>query len=51
MRVDCGNRSAVAVMDQIRAVSKERLQQRIGSVSAERLETIEEALKQILDLS
>jgi mRNA interferase MazF len=51
MPLVCGNRSAVAVMDQIRAVSKERLQQRLGVIPTERLEDIEEALKQILELS
>jgi mRNA interferase MazF len=49
--VICGNRSAVAVIDQIRAVSKERFQQRLGVASTEHLECIEDALKQILDLS
>ena len=51
MPVVCGNRSAVAVMDQIRAVSKERIQQRLGVTSPEDLECVEEALKQILELS
>jgi mRNA interferase MazF len=51
MQLDCGKRSVVAVMDQIRAVAKERLQRRLEVVPPERLERIEEALKQILELS
>jgi mRNA-degrading endonuclease toxin of MazEF toxin-antitoxin module len=51
MPLACGDRSAVAVIDQIRAVSKERLQQRLGFASTEHLECIEDALKQILELS
>jgi len=37
-------------MDQIRAVSKERLQQRLGIIPPERLDSIDESLKQILEL-
>ncbi|HEV2112838.1 MAG TPA: type II toxin-antitoxin system PemK/MazF family toxin [Terriglobales bacterium] len=51
MPLDCGNRSTVAVVDQIRAVSKERLRQRLGVVPPERLEHVEKALKHILELS
>jgi mRNA-degrading endonuclease toxin of MazEF toxin-antitoxin module len=40
----------VAVVDQIRAVAKERLQSRMGALSAKHLESVEESLKQILDL-
>ena len=48
--VVCGGQSVVAVVDQVRAVAKERLQKRLGSLSAEDLRTIEDALRQILDL-
>ena len=49
--VMCGARAATAVIDQVRAVSKERLRSRLGAIPAEQLEDVEAALKQILDLS
>jgi mRNA interferase MazF len=49
--VTCGGREVTAVIDQIRAVSKRRLQSRLGEISTEQLESVEMALKQILDLS
>jgi mRNA interferase MazF len=48
--VTCGERSAVAVTDQIRAVAKERLERRMCTISAEDLERVENALLQILEL-
>jgi mRNA interferase MazF len=45
-----GGNVAVAVVDQIRAVSKERLDKRIGTVLPEELAVIEEALRTVLDL-
>ncbi|OLC88936.1 MAG: PemK family transcriptional regulator [Acidobacteria bacterium 13_1_40CM_2_60_7] len=48
--VVCGGRSAVAVIDQIRAVAKERLHQRLGSLSAQHLKAIEDGLRMILEL-
>jgi mRNA-degrading endonuclease toxin of MazEF toxin-antitoxin module len=48
--VRCEGRDVVAVIDQIRAVSKERLDQRIGELSPEHLEDIERALREILEL-
>jgi len=51
MPLVCGDRSTVAVIDQIRAVSKERLQQRLAVASIEDLECIEDALKEILALN
>ena len=49
--VVCEGRPATAVIDQIRAVSKERLQRRMSALSTEHLDDLEAALKQILDLS
>jgi mRNA interferase MazF len=48
--VNCAGRAAVAVVDQIRAVSKDRLDKRIGTLSLEELAAVEEALRTILDL-
>lgn len=48
--VVCANRNAVAVMDQIRAVAKERFTRRIGELSAEDLFSVEEALRLVLEL-
>lgn len=48
--VHCGGRDAVAVIDQIRAVSKERLESRMGELSAAHVKDLEEALKDVLDL-
>jgi mRNA interferase MazF len=50
MPVVCDGRNAVAVVDQIRAVSKERLDRRIGLVSNEEMGAIETGLRQILEL-
>ena len=41
---------AVAVVDQIRAVSQQRLDHRIGELSAEDLEAVEQALRSVLEL-
>jgi mRNA interferase MazF len=46
----CAGRTAVAVVDQIRAVSKERLERMIGSVSIEEMSAVENGLRQILEL-
>ena len=48
--VNCGGKPAVAVVDRIRAIAKERLKNRIGSLSDRETEAIGEALRQILDL-
>ena len=48
--VICAGRHAVAVVDQIRAVAKERLQRRMGELSAEDLAMVEEALRLVLEL-
>jgi mRNA interferase MazF len=49
--VACAGRPAVLVIDQIRAVAKERFDRRIGTLSTEDLGTVEDALRQILDLA
>jgi mRNA interferase MazF len=48
--VRCGDRDVVAVTDQIRAVSKERLDRCMGTLSAAHLEAVEEAVREILEL-
>ena len=48
--VICAGRSAVAVVDQIRAVSKQRLRQRMGEVSAADLASVEDAVRKVLQL-
>ena len=49
--IQCQGRPAVAVVDQIRAVSKQRLWSLIGCASAVELEAVGEALKQILEVA
>src|SRR5262250_1465036 len=46
----CENRHATAVLDQIRAVSKERMKGRIAMASAAELSRVETGLREILDL-
>jgi mRNA interferase MazF len=48
--VQCLDRQAVAVCDQIRAVDKTRLVEHIGRLQAEDMDSISAALKQILVL-
>ena len=48
--ISCAGRAVVAVTDQIRAISKERLQNRLDSVSSDDLRAVEEGLRQILEL-
>jgi mRNA-degrading endonuclease toxin of MazEF toxin-antitoxin module len=43
--------AAVAVIDQIRAVSKDRREKLIEKISAEELAAIEEALRSVLELN
>lgn len=49
--VTCRGKRAVAVVDQVRAIAKERLKNRIGALSERETEAIGEALRQILDLA
>lgn len=48
--VTCQGRPAVAVIDQVRAVAKHRLQSRVESLSSKDLETITTALSTILEI-
>lgn len=48
--ISCGDRPAVAVVDQIRAVAKERLESLLGSLSVPDLELLENALRRVLEL-
>jgi mRNA interferase MazF len=50
VRVQCGGRIAVAVVDQVRALARERFVKRIELLSAAHLEAVENALREILDL-
>ena len=48
--VNYGGKPAVAVIDQIRAISKERLQSLIGVLAEPEMDAIGDALRQILNL-
>lgn len=48
--VTCAARAAVVVLDQIRAVTKERLHRRIESIGIQQLSAVEEGLRIILEL-
>jgi mRNA interferase MazF len=48
--VQCAGRPVVAVVDQLRAVAKERLGALAGVASAEEMAAIEDGLRQILEL-
>jgi mRNA interferase MazF len=48
--VTCSGQPAIAAIDQVRAVSKERLVSHIENLSAEELESVEDALREILEL-
>jgi mRNA interferase MazF len=48
--VRCEGRDVVAVTDQTRAVSKERLDRRMGALSSEYLEAVEQGVREILEL-
>lgn len=48
--VACAGKPAVAVVDQIRAVAKERLHRRVGELSAGDLIRVEEAVRMVLEL-
>src|SRR5580704_19055749 len=43
--VQCSGQPAVAVIDQVRAVAKERLVRQIESLSAQHLQSVEDALR------
>jgi mRNA interferase MazF len=48
--LECGGRRVVAVTDQIRAVAKERLHERLGEISSSDLLAVEAAVRRILEL-
>ena len=48
--VMCTGRQVVAVTDQLRAIAKERLQERLGEISLEDLEAVENGVRRILEL-
>jgi len=48
--VSCAGRRAVAVVDQIRAVAKERLRERLGTLSLRDLAAVEGGLREVLEL-
>ena len=48
--VRCDGRNVVAVTDQIRAITKQRLDRRLGELSAEDLETVERGIREVLEL-
>ena len=50
VRVKCSGRQAVAVIDQLRAIAKERLAKRIEDVSPDQLLAIEDGLREVLEL-
>jgi mRNA interferase MazF len=49
--VRCGGKSVVAVIDQVRAISKQRLIRREGSLTATEMQAIGHALQRVLDLA
>jgi mRNA interferase MazF len=50
VRVTCSGRPAIAVIDQVRAVAKERLVCLIEQISCQELESMEDALREIVEL-
>ena len=48
--ISCDGHPAVAVSDQIRAVSKERLHSRLGVATTEEMAALEDGLRQIMQL-
>jgi mRNA-degrading endonuclease toxin of MazEF toxin-antitoxin module len=48
--VKCSGRLAIAMIDQVRAVAKERLVRHIEDLSTENLQSVEAALREILEL-
>jgi mRNA interferase MazF len=48
--VRCDGRDVVAVTDQIRAIAKQRLDSRLGELSSEDLQAIEQCIRDVLEL-
>jgi mRNA interferase MazF len=49
--VTCQGRRVVAVIDQIRAVAKERLEKVIEALPLEEMEAVEQALREVLEIA
>jgi len=49
--MNCAGRESVAVVDQIRAVAKHRLQSKLGEASESDIAKVEDALKTVLQLA
>ena len=47
---ECAGRTVVAVIDEIRAIAKERLQAHLGEISPAGMEAVEAGVLRILDL-
>ena len=50
VRVKCAGRQVVAVIDQLRAIAKERLTKRVEELSPDQLTAIEDGLREVLEL-
>ena len=50
VQVKCAGRPAVAVIDQVRAVSRERFLRRVELIPSAELQAVENALREILEL-
>lgn len=48
--VRCDGRIVVAVTDQIRAITKQRLDRRLGELSPEDLQAVEQGVREVLEL-
>ena len=48
--VRCEGRQVAAVTDQIRAIAKQRLDRRLGELSSEDLEAVEQGVREVLGL-
>ncbi|MFC1668025.1 type II toxin-antitoxin system PemK/MazF family toxin [Chlamydiota bacterium] len=48
--VSCMNQKAIAVVDQIRAIDKSRITAECGRLSSEEMETLEKALRLVLEV-
>ena len=48
--VRCASQEGVAVTDQVRAVSGQRLDRRMGELSAEDLKAVEQGVREVLEL-
>src|SRR5581483_10502934 len=48
--VRCDGRDVVAVTDQVRAITKQRLDPRLGELSSEDLKSVEQGVREVLEL-